>query len=227
MARARALLRGWHLTLAAAATAWLGFHAGGFFPGPVAVTALTFAGALVLRLTLARQPFGGWSLGLAVASGALAGFAVWILASSAWSHAPARAITEFDRSLLYLLVLTLTGSVAARRGDLALLLRWTAAAFVAFALAGLVTRLAPDTFPITPGVLPERVGFPLTYWNAMGIACAMGCLLTLHLTASEREPRVVRVLAAAALVPTAVLLAWHAGGSWTVRRIVESSPRRG
>jgi Domain of unknown function (DUF1707) len=30
-----------------------------------------------------------------------------------------------------------------------------------------------------------------------------------------------------ALVPTAVLLAWHAGGSWTVRRIVESSPRRG
>jgi DUF1707 SHOCT-like domain len=30
-----------------------------------------------------------------------------------------------------------------------------------------------------------------------------------------------------ALVPTAVLLAWHAGGSWTVRRIVESPPRRG
>jgi DUF1707 SHOCT-like domain len=30
-----------------------------------------------------------------------------------------------------------------------------------------------------------------------------------------------------ALVPTAILLAWHAGGSWTVRRIVESSPRRG
>jgi hypothetical protein len=30
-----------------------------------------------------------------------------------------------------------------------------------------------------------------------------------------------------ALVPTAILLAWHAGGSWTVRRIVESPPRRG
>jgi hypothetical protein len=184
----------------------------------VAVTALTFGGALVLRTTLARRPFGGWSLGLAVASGALAGFAVWILASSAWSHAPARAITEFDRSLLYLLVLSLTGSVAARRGDLALLLRWTAAAFVAFALAGLLTRLAPDTFPITAGVLPERVAFPLTYWNAMGIACAMGCLLTLHLTASEREPRVVRVLAAAALAPTAVTLylTFSRGAIWVL-----------
>jgi hypothetical protein len=30
-----------------------------------------------------------------------------------------------------------------------------------------------------------------------------------------------------ALVPTALLLAWHAGGSWTVRRLVESPPRRG
>ena len=30
-----------------------------------------------------------------------------------------------------------------------------------------------------------------------------------------------------ALVPTAVLLAWHAGGSWTVRRMVRgTSPRR-
>jgi DUF1707 SHOCT-like domain len=30
-----------------------------------------------------------------------------------------------------------------------------------------------------------------------------------------------------ALVPTAVLLAWHAAGSWAVRRMVEGRPRRG
>jgi len=30
-----------------------------------------------------------------------------------------------------------------------------------------------------------------------------------------------------ALVPTAVLLAWHAAGSWAVRRMVEGPPRRG
>ena len=63
-----------------------------------------------------------------------------------------------------------------------MLLRWTAAAFAAIALAGLLTRLLPDTFPISSGFLPERVSFPLTYWNAMGIACALGALLALHLT---------------------------------------------
>jgi hypothetical protein len=30
-----------------------------------------------------------------------------------------------------------------------------------------------------------------------------------------------------ALVPTAVLLAWHAAASWAVRRLVEGPPRRG
>ena len=69
-----------------------------------------------------------------------------------------------------------------------MLLRWTAAAFAAIALAGLLTRLLPDTFPISAGFLPERVSFPLTYWNAMGIACAVGALLALHLTSSGREP---------------------------------------
>jgi hypothetical protein len=87
---------------------------------------MTLIGALLLRITVAHVPFAGWSVWLGAASGALAGFAVWILASAAWSHAPARAITEFDRALLYLLVLTLTGSVAGRRGDLAVLLRWSA-----------------------------------------------------------------------------------------------------
>jgi hypothetical protein len=216
--RGRGILRGWWLTLPGLATAYLGFHAGGFFPDTVAVLALVYSSTLVLRTTLARRPFGGWSPALALASGALACFGVWILASAAWSHAPARAITEFDRTLLYLLVLTLTGSHAVRRGDLAMLLRWTAAALWAIALAGLVTRLAPRTFPIEGGVLPERVAFPLTYWNAMGIACAMGAVLALHLTASGREPRVVRVLAAAVLpaVSVTLYLTFSRGAIWVL-----------
>jgi O-Antigen ligase len=206
------------LTLPALATAWLGFRSGGFFAGPVAVTALTLALLLVLRITVAREPFGGWSLALGLGSGALACLAVLILVSAAWSHAPARSIVEFDRALLYALVLTLTGSLAGRRGDLAVLLRCTGGAFAAIALAGLVTRLFPTTFPITAGVLPERVGFPLTYWNAMGIACAMGCLLALHHTASEREPPAVRVVAAALLAPIAVTLyfTFSRGAIWVL-----------
>jgi hypothetical protein len=173
---------------------------------------------LVGRVTIAEKPFEGWSAALALSSGALAGLAVWTLASALWSDAPARALSEFDRTLLYGLVLVLTGSAAARIGDLSIVLRWAAAAFAAIALAGLVTRLLPDAFPIGAQFLPERVSFPLTYWNAMGIACALGALLMLHLASSEREPRAVQVTAAALLTPIAVTLylTFSRGAIWVL-----------
>jgi hypothetical protein len=184
----------------------------------VGVVAVTLALVLVGRITLARRPFEGWSPALALGSGAVAALAVWTLASASWSDAPARALSEFDRTLLYGLVLVLTGTAAARIGDLSMLLRWTAAAFAAIALAGLLTRLLPETLPISSGFLPERVSFPLTYWNAMGIACALGALMALHLTASGREPVVVRVLAAAAIAPIAVTLylTFSRGAIWVL-----------
>ncbi|MDA0171282.1 O-antigen ligase family protein [Solirubrobacter taibaiensis] len=155
---------------------------------------------------------------MALASGALALLAIWTLASATWSDAPARALAEFDRTLLYALVLVLTGSAVARVGDLAVLLRWTAAAFAAVALAGLLTRLAPGTFPIGPGYLPERIAFPLTYWNAMGIACALCVLFAFHLSASGKEPRIIRVLAAAVVPMAAVTLylTFSRGAIWAL-----------
>jgi hypothetical protein len=196
----------------------MAFRAGGFFPGQVGIAGLTLCLALVLRITVARRPFAGWSAGLAIASGALGLLAVWTLASGAWSDAPVRGLTEFDRVLLYALVLVLTGSAVARVGDLSMLVRWTAAAFAAVALAGLLTRLAPGTFPIGAGYLPERLAFPLTYWNAMGMACALCVLLAFHLSASGREARVVRVLAAAWLPIAAVALyvTFSRGAIWVL-----------
>ena len=143
---------------------------------------------------------------------------MWILLSAIWSDAPARALSEFDRTLLYTLVLVLTGSAAARVGDLAMLLRFTAAAFGAMALAGLLTRLAPATFPISAGFLPERIAFPLTYWNAMGIACALAILFAVHLSASAKEPRVLRVIAAALLPAFGVTLylTFSRGAIWAL-----------
>lgn len=196
----------------------MAFRAGGFFPGQVGLVGLTLCLGLVIRITVARRPFAGWSPALAIASGALALLAVWTLASASWSDSPVRALTEFDRTLLYALVLVLTGSAVARVGDLAVLLRWTAAAFAAVALAGLLTRLAPGTFPIGAGYLPERLAFPLTYWNAMGIACALCVLFAFHLSASGREPRVVRILAAAAIPVAAVslYLTFSRGAIWVL-----------
>jgi hypothetical protein len=69
-----------------------------------------------------------------------------------------------------------------------MLLRWAAAAFVAFAIAGLVTRLWPATFPISGGVR-QRLGVPAHLLNAMGIARALAVVLTLHLDAAAPSPR--------------------------------------
>ena len=85
-------------------------------------------------------------------------------------------------------------------------------------VAGLLTRLAPGTFPIGEGILPERLGFPLTYWNAMGIACSLSALFSFHLSASGRERALVRVLAAAALPVAAVSLyfTFSRGAIWVL-----------
>ena len=64
---------------------------------------------LVARVTISEDPFAGWSAALAVMAFALALFAGWTLLSGDWSDAPGRALIEFDRALLYLLMLVFVG----------------------------------------------------------------------------------------------------------------------
>jgi O-antigen ligase len=63
---------------------------------------------------------------------------------------------------------------------------------------GWVTRVAADLWPISADVMPERLSFPLTYWNAMGLLSALAILACVHLASSGREPRWARAAAAAA-----------------------------
>ena len=199
----------------AAATAALCFSAGGFFPGATAVAAIAALVALLLRITLARHPWEGWSAGMSVGAGALALFAVWTLVSSHWSGAPGRALLEFDRTLLYLAAFVVSGLFAARAGDLAVVLRWTAAAACGVCIVALATRLAPGTFPTDRPPSHTRLEFPLTYWNSLGALAAVGLVLALHVTSSIRQPAVARVLAAAAFPAVAVCLyfTFSRGGS--------------
>jgi len=210
-----AVARQARLAAPAAATAALCFSAGGFFAGTTAVAAIAALVALLLRITLARHPWEGWSAGLSVGAGALALFAVWTLASSQWSGAPGRALLEFDRTLLYLAAFVVFGLFAARAGDLAVVLRWTAAAACGVCIVALATRLAPGTFPTDRPPSHTRLEFPLTYWNSLGALAAVGLVLALHVTSSIRQPAVARVLAAAALPAVAVCLyfTFSRGGS--------------
>ena len=196
----------WQLALPAALTVTLAFLAGGFFPGTTGLAAGGLCLLLVARFTLAERPFAGWSAPLAVTTGVLALFCVWTLASSGWSDAPARAMVEFDRALLYLLLLAFMGLHARAPGHLPVLLRWVGLAIAVTCAISLATRLLPGSFPTSGGVNTSRLAFPLTYWNAMGMFSGLAAILLTHLTASEREPAAIRVAAAAGLPIVAVAL---------------------
>jgi len=77
-ARAIALLPG-------ALVVYFSFNAGGYFPEAPALAAIVLAQIMLLRVTLARSPFAGFTPGLTLAVIALGLYALWILASGLWS----------------------------------------------------------------------------------------------------------------------------------------------
>jgi hypothetical protein len=178
---------------------WLAFNAGGFFPGTVGYAAIGTGLVLLVWLTTADHPFEGVSGPLALAAGALTLFAVWTLVSAGWSDATSRALIEFDRSLLYVLVLLVAGLMSGRLGGPKRVLWGLAAAAFVVCGCGLVTRVLPDLWPVRATLQADRLSYPITYWNTLGLLGAMGWVTCLHLAASLREPRVVRILSAAAL----------------------------
>jgi hypothetical protein len=198
--------RSWHVAVPGVATAVLAFLAGGYFAVTTGLSVACLCLLLVAHVTITERPFAGWSAPLAVMAGALALLVAWIMLSGEWSDSPARALVESNRALLYLLMLVFVGLHARGPGRLAALLRWVALAIAVASAVALLTRLLPTTFPTKAGVNNERLQFPLTYWNAMGMFCALGVILATHFTASEREPAWVRVAAAVALPVVAVTL---------------------
>jgi hypothetical protein len=186
--------------LPGALTIYLGYQGGGYFPPATGVACAVLAAALVLRLTLAERPVDGFGLGAAAGAGALGLLAVWTVASSAWSDAPGRAILEFDRVLLYLLAFTLVATLPRTAETARWLLLGLAGAAVAVCLGGLVTRLLPDVLPVELPVLPQRLSYPITYWNGLGLMAVLGIVSATHFAASAREHPALRV-AGSALVP--------------------------
>src|SRR3954464_2543662 len=112
------------LALPGALIVYFSFDSGGYFPASPAFAAILLIVILVWRVTLIEEPFIAYSKPLALAAGALGLFALWILLSALWSDAPARSLVDFDRALMYLVLVVLTGSVARTASRL----RWMAAA---------------------------------------------------------------------------------------------------
>jgi O-antigen ligase len=180
-------------------TVFLGFSAGGFFPGATAIAALVVCLLTVLGIMLVSRPFESFTPGLLVPLALLAGFAVGTLVSAAWSDASGRALLEFDRALLYVLVFAFFGMLVPGKRRLEWGLRGFVVAAVAICGAGWITRVAADVWPISLDVQPERLSFPLTYWNALGLMATLAIVACVHLSSGERQSRLTRTLGAAAV----------------------------
>lgn len=199
--------------LAPAALLYLSFNAGGYFPSSTGFVAIVFAQALVLRTTLAARPFEGFSRALAVPLIALVLYAAFQLLSALWSHATANTLDEFTTTLLYVLALTLFGSLRYTRERADWLVRALFAGLAAVCLIGLISRVLPHTWPTTTSFFADRLNYPLTYWNAEGMLAAIVLTLGFHLSADRDEHPGVRVAAATVLpaVATTLLLTFSRG----------------
>ncbi|HEV2059273.1 MAG TPA: O-antigen ligase family protein [Solirubrobacteraceae bacterium] len=187
---------------------------------------------LVLRVTLAARPWCALSAGYVGGATALALLAAWTLASANWSDAPARAIIEYDRVLLYLLGFVVVGALGRTVERLRWVVRGIAAAAFGVCMCGLVTWLAPDVWPVDPTLAGERLSYPVGYWNALGLVAAIGSVMSFALTSDDREAPAARALAAAALPVLGVTLlltfsrgAIAAGAIGLILLIVTGRPR--
>jgi O-antigen ligase len=200
--------------LPGALTIYLSFNGGGFFAGEPALVSVVLALLLILRVTLAERPQEGLGAPLVVAAAGLGLFAAWTLLSVLWSDAPGRAIVEFDRALMYCLALVLFGTFAWRSEQRAWALRGVAVAMWFVSACGFVTRALPEVWSISPNLANERLSYPLTYWNALGLLAGLGLIMAVHLACSERERPAFRVAGAAvAPVLTATLVLTFSRGA--------------
>ncbi len=197
-------------------TVYFSLQSGGYFPGAPALVAAQLAGLIALRFALAKRPLEGVSPALLVAAGALAAFTAWILLSSGWSDSPARAVPEYTRALAYLLALVLFGILPFSARRLRWMLYGLAVAIVAVCVLAFLSRTVPDLVDGIGVLQPDRLSYPLDYWNSLGLLAGLGIILCGHLACASREHWAIRIAGAAAVpLLTAVLYyTFSRGATW-------------
>ncbi len=193
---------------------YLGFNAGGFFAGTTGVATAVMAVLLAFRILISKDPVAGLSATGVVALSAMAAYAGWSLLSGVRSHAPARAVIEFDRALLYLLVVGLAATTTRGPNRPRMLIRGIAVGLAVVCGAGFLSRTLPRVFPIHAAFENQRLSYPVTYWNALGMLAVLGLVCCVHIASDANERRLVRAVASG-LVPAfaATLLLTFSRGS--------------
>jgi hypothetical protein len=174
------------------------FSAGGYFVvkrgyGELVILYLIILGLLFGLRAGGRVP----RLGL-LETGFFGGYTLWTLLSVTWSYNPAASFDEFVRAALYLAGYGLFYMYLSRRvwlGWLAhmfIFIAFTVAVDSIFGKIGIIDH--PDPFQT------NRLSYPLTYWNTMGLLMIMSFPLALRVLADRATGIVVRCLYAPALV---------------------------
>lgn len=178
---------------------YLGFNAGGYFADTTGWATAAMAVFLAARFAVSGRALAAPSRSLVLTAGLLALFGLWTVLSGSWSGNRGRALLEFDRTLLYLLVLIAFGSIEQPRLALRFLPLGFAFAGVVLCGAGLATKALPDAWPFALPEPSSRLGFPVTYSNGLGILAALGIIVCLHIASWEGERTVTRMIGAAAI----------------------------
>ena len=177
----------------------LAFQSGGYGIRATAFAATEITVLLAVWLLLASDPLAGLKRPLVIAVVALAALSAWAALSSIWSSSPERAAPEAARAILYSATLALFGLVATTPRRTRLMVLGIAAATVGISVAALVSRTLPEIVARSPGLNLERLAYPISYWNGLGLIAAVGAVLCTHFTCHASEPVWVRRLSAAAV----------------------------
>ncbi|HYI38486.1 MAG TPA: O-antigen ligase family protein [Thermoleophilaceae bacterium] len=194
------------LALPGLAVVYLGFNAGGFFPGATGLAAVVLIAVLAVRIVAAPDPLAGFSPAVALALLAMVLLSLWTLGSSAWSDSDSRALVEFDRVLLYAAALALFGTVERTPANVRRMLAGLALGMLVVCGAGLISRTLPDLLPVLPNRENSRLSYPLSYSNAVGLLAALATVFCFHFSADESGARWSRILGAAAVPALAATL---------------------
>jgi hypothetical protein len=178
-------------------------HVGGLAVWLVVVGLIAFGAAS--RATLAR-PFY-WASGLILALALFSAF------SSLWSGSVELSVNEADRVLVYLGVFVAAFLIAQTDSRRQRFGEGVGIALFGIAILLLGARLLPHVLEVDASLgSGSRARYPLGYWNANGMACALGVVLALWM--SRRSPNIWLRWVAIGAIPallTALYLTYSRG----------------
>jgi hypothetical protein len=189
--------------------AYLGFKGGGFDPLVHDQVGIAVWWIAVLGIGIGALPRRRPAVIAIAAIGLLAAFVAWTALSLTWTESIEKTSADLARVVGYLGVFSLAVLSRTRR-DSQRLVAAVASAIVLVAALALLSRLHPSWFPEanqTARILsdPERLSYPVNYWNALAGLIAIGIPLVLQIATCARSI-VWRGLAAAALPALALTM---------------------